>query len=405
MKASVAGLIRNYSGIFRLLCGIAAGSLYGVFFREYVGALKPVGDIFLNLLFTAVVPLVFFAIATVIADLGASRETGRLIRVMGLVFLATVLVAALLTLLTVLIFPVQSAVVALPVPVQEQTVLPAEQIVRLLTVSDFSELLSRKSMLALILFSVCTGIAARRAGEGGEAFRSFLRSGNVVMKHLLHMVMQLAPVGLGAYFAYQVATLGPQLWGTYAHTLAIAHGVSLLYYTVFFTGYALLAGGSVAVKRYWKNNITPSFTALATCSSIATMPANLEAAEKMGIPARVADFAIPLGATLHKEGSAIAAVVKVAVALALSQKSIFSWDVCAMALLIVVLVSIVEGGIPNGGYVGEMLIISVYHLPVGALPVMLILGTLLDPIATLLNATGDTVSGLLISKVMKRKSG
>ena len=396
------GFIHHYSGIFYLLCGIIAGSIVGGLFPAQILLVKPIGDVFLNLLFTAVIPLVFFTISSVIANLGASRETGRLIGVMSLVFIITVFIASFITLFALHLFPIKLDISATKLPPIQQQPATGDQVVQLLTVSDFSELLSRKSMLALIIFSVLIGAAARLAGTAGESFSAFLTSGNAVMKSLLHLIMKLAPLGLGAYFAYQVAVIGPQLFGAYAQTLAIAHGVSIFYYVVVFTGYAMLAGGARTAIKYWKNNITPSVTALATCSSIATIPANLEAAEKMGIPERVSDLVVPLGATLHKEGSAIAAVIKVAVALVLAHKSISGWDAGAIALLMALVVSVIEGGIPNGGYIGELLIISAYHLPAEALPVMMILGTLVDPIATLLNATGDTAAGLMIARILKR---
>ena len=141
--------------------------------------------------------------------------------------------------------------------------------------------------------------------------------------------------------------------------------------------------------------------AIGTCSSIAAMPANLRSAGKMGIPASIADIVIPLGVSLHKEGSAIAAVIKIAVAFALAGRTITGVDTLLLALLIAMLVSIIEGGIPNGGYVGQLLIVSAYHLPSGVLPVIMIIGTLLDPIATLLNATGDTAAAMMISRLYK----
>ncbi len=400
-KTKKKGFLHHYTGIFWLLFGIMLGSLFGLFFHEQIALIKPIGDIFLNLLFTAVIPLVFFAIASVIANLGVSREAGRLIGITSIVFIITVVIASLLTLLALYVIPVTIDTTATKMPPMEQQPGAGSQLVQLLTVADFSELLSRKSMLALIIFSVLIGISSRLAGTAGEAFRVFLTSGNAVMKNLLHLIMKLGPLGLGAYFAYQVATIGPQLFGAYAQTLAITHGVSIFYYAVVFSAYALLAGGRTAVASYWKNNITPSITALATCSSIATIPANLEAAQKMGIPEQVTDLVVPLGAALHKEGSAIAAVVKAAVALALVHKSLHGWDAGVTAILIALLVSIIEGGIPNGGYVGELLIVSAYHLPPEALPIMMIIGTLVDPIATLLNATGDTVSGLLIGRFLR----
>lgn len=400
LRTSAQRFAKNYAGIGWLLGGVTLGSLLGLFFRERILGIRPLGDIFLNLLFTAVIPLVFFAIASAIAGLSVSRETGRLMGALILVFTGTILFSIVLTILGLSVFPVTQHIPAMAsdtLPVQQGV---GDQLVHLLTAGDFVELLSRKSMLALLLFSMLIGAAARSAGTGGEAFRAFLFSGNEVMKRMLRLIMKGAPIGLGAYFACQVAVIGPQLFGVYSQPLLIAHGISLFYYIVAFTTYAWLAGGSAAARRYWKNNLAPSLTALGTCSSIASIPANLEAAGKMGIPATVGDVVIPLGASLHKEGSAIAAVVKVAVALALVHKAITGWDTIVLAGFIAMLVSIIEGGIPNGGYVGQLLIVSAYHLPPGVLPVIMIIGTLLDPIATLLNVTGETASGLLIARFM-----
>src|SRR5207237_8140079 len=115
----------------------------------------------------------------------------------------------------------------------------------------------------------------------------------------LLLIMKLAPVGLGAYFASQVGTLGPQLLGSYAKALGVCHGVCLFTYVVWFSVYAFIAGGWKAVKVYWRNNIAPSATAIGTCSSIATIPVNLMAANNMRIPPYIGNIAIPLGATLH----------------------------------------------------------------------------------------------------------
>jgi Na+/H+-dicarboxylate symporter len=104
---------------------------------------------------------------------------------------------------------------------------------------------------------------------------------------------------------------------------------------------------------------------------------------------------------LHKDGSAISAVVKIATVFAMFHKPLAGFDVIAIALGISVVCSIVEGGIPNGGYIAELLVISVYGFPPEALPAVLIIGTLVDPVATILNATGDTVVAMLITRIMK----
>jgi Na+/H+-dicarboxylate symporter len=200
-----------------------------------------------------------------------------------------------------------------------------------------------------------------------------------------------------------VAVFGPSLFGTYAHTLGIGYGVSLFYYAVFFSIYAFISGGIKGVKTYWKNNIIPSATAVGTCSSIATIPANIDAAKKMGISDVIAGITIPLGGTLHKDGSSVSSILKMAVVFAMFGKSFNSPEVIIFALGITVLVSVVEGGIPNGGYIGELLFISAYGFPPEALPPAIIIGTLIDPVATLLNATGDTVAAMLINRFAEGK--
>ena len=405
MSKKSEGFLANYNDIVWLLAGIIAGSILGLILGKDVEIIKPLGDIFLNLIFTAIIPLIFFAISSAIAGIDQTKKLGRIIVIMLLIFLFTVLVSAILTILGVWMFPIHQDIALSKIAFKQvETGSIGQQITQLLTASEFSDLLSRKSMLAFILFSFLVGFASLRSGEAGKNFRDFLHSGNEVMKSLLTLIMKLAPVGLGAYFAYQVGVFGPQLFGTYAKSLGLYYGLGLFYFIVFFSLYALLAGGIPALKIYWKNNVVPSFTALGTCSSIATIPANLEAAEKMNIPEHIRNVVIPLGAPLHKDGSSMSSIIKIAVVFAMFGKSFTGVDTILLALGITVIVSIVEGGIPNGGYIGELLVITVYGFPIEALPAVMIIGTLVDPMATLLNATGDTTAAMMVTRITEGKN-
>ena len=398
-------LFKTYSGIIWLLCGITAGSVLGLVFGKEVELIKPLGDIFLNLLFTAIIPLIFFTIASSIASLQKTEKLGKLFVVVIGVFLSTVLISAIIMIIGVLLFPIHQDIIISKIPLESMhTASPGSQITQMLTANDFYELLSRKSMLALIIFSFLIGFASLRSGEKGEGFRTFLNSGNEVMKQLLHIIMQTAPVGLGAYFAYQVGIFGPQLFGAYAKPLGLYYAVCGFYFVVFFSLYAFFAGGKNGLKLFWSNNIAPALTALGTCSSIATIPANLEAAEKMKVPAHIRNIAIPLGAPLHKDGSSMSSVIKIAVIFAMFGKDFTEPHTLLLALGITVIVSVVEGGIPNGGYIGEILAITIYGFPMEqALPAAMIVGTLVDPMATLLNANGDVVSAMLITRISEGK--
>jgi Na+/H+-dicarboxylate symporter len=398
-------LFKTYSSIIWLLCGITAGSILGLVFGKDVEVIKPLGDIFLNLLFTAIIPLIFFTIASSIASLEKSEKLGKLFVVVIGVFLSTVVISAVLMMIGVLLFPIHQDIIISIIPLESmQSVSPGSQITELLTANDFYKLLSREKMLALIIFSFLIGFASLRSGEKGASFKSFLSSGDEVMKQLLHLIMKTAPIGLGAYFAYQVGIFGPQLFGAYAKPLGLYYGVCAFYFVVFFSLYAFIAGGRNGLKVFWSNNITPALTALGTCSSIATIPANLEATEKMHVPAHIRNIAIPLGAPLHKDGSSMSSIIKIAVIFAMFGKDFTDPHTLLIALGITIIVSVVEGGIPNGGYIGEILAITIYGFPMEqALPAAMIVGTLVDPMATLLNANGDVVSAMLITRISEGK--
>jgi len=401
-KHRMKEVLKNYSGILFLLLGITVGSIIGIVAPGVADYIKPLGDIFLNLLFVSVVPLVFFAVSNSIASLEQQSKFGKIMVTMAFTFLFFILTAAVFTIFAVYLFPLSG------ISGSKEVVEAASdndswgnRIVSFFTVGEFTQLFSRQNMLALLIFAFMTGFSARKAGESGQVFRAFIASGYEVMKELLLLVMKIAPVGLGAYFAYQVATLGPQLFGFYAKPLGLYYIAGIIYFLVFFSLYAFMANGQNGVKSFWKNAIYPTLTALSTCSSFATMPANLQAAAKIGIPGQISNIVVPIGTTLHKNGSSMSSIIKIYVAFLIIGRDFFDPMNLLLALGITVFVSIVAGGIPNGGYIGEMLMISVYQLPQEAIPAVMIIGTLVDPLATVLNAVGQLVASMFVSRFVK----
>lgn len=399
-------ILRNYKNIILLLGGILIGSLLGVYAPALIPFLKPIGDIFLNLIFVAIIPLLFFAITASVANIKKNQPLGRVIFVMSAVFISTIVIVSVYTIAAVWLFPIaglEGVAGSEFGNIENDTQNWGDKIVSFLTVNEFSHLLSRQNILAFVIFSFLLGISLRNTGEKGDVFLKFIQAGNETMQELLALIMKIAPLGLGAYFAYQVHELGPQMFGLYGKPLALYYVAGALFFIVGFTFYAFVANGRRGVRKFWKNNIVPSLTAVSTCSSLATLPTNLTAAKKIGIPDSTASIVIPLGNTLYKNGSAISSIVKIYVAFAICGWNFFEFETLVIAIGITLLVSIVAGGIPNGGYIGEMLMISIYGLPDYAVPAVLIIGTLVDPLATILNATGDTVAAMLVARFSRQK--
>lgn len=391
--------LKNWRFTFILIVSVAVGSALGLVLKERAAALKPLGDILLNLLFTAVVPLIFFSLSASMAGTDNLKRTGRIAGVMLGVFILTGLISSVVMLGAVKVFdPAQGLTLELTESPHSAPASIGSRIVETLTVPDFQQLLTRRNMLALILFSILTGLAAHTAGQAGTAFRGVLQSGAAVMTRLIHLIMLYAPIGLGAYFAYLVGVFGPQLIGTYARAVAVYYPVAILYFIVGFSAYALLADGQRGLKRFWTHIPPAALTAWGTGSSLAALPANLESAERIGIPKDVRDIVLPLGATIHMDGSALAALLKIAVLFALYGRDFSGIEVYAVAIGVAILSGTVMSGIPGGGFLGELLIVTLYGFGPEALPIISMLGTFVDPPATMVNVAGDTAAAMLVAR-------
>ena len=176
-----------------------------------------------------------------------------------------------------------------------------------------------------------------------------------------------------------------------------------MYYFGFFTLYAFLSGGRKAVNIFWKNVLTPTITALATCSSAATIPINLEFTKRMGVADDLAETVIPMGANIHKDGSAIGGVMKITFLFGLFGKSMATPSSALSIIFVAFLVGAVMAAIPSGGMIGEMLILSVYNFPTELLPIIAVISVIIDAPATVLNSAGNTVSSMLISRLVEGK--
>ena len=402
MKTGV--FLRQWRFTLILIIAVAVGALTGFFLGPRAGILKPFGDIFLNLLFTAVVPLVFFSLSSAVAGSSNLRRLGRIAGLMLIIFVITSLISACLMIGAVKIFdPAKGLSMQLVSPPQQQTGGLAEQIVNTFTVPDFQNLLTRRNMLALIVFAVLTGLASQAAGEKGRPFREFLVSGSEVMGRLIRLIMLYAPVGLAAYFAYLVGVFGPQLIGTYARAVGLYYPLAILYFAIGFSCYAFLAAGTEGIRRFWTHIPPAALTAWGTGSSLAALPANLESARRIGVAEDVREMVLPLGATIHMDGSCLAAILKIAILFALFGRDFGGFEVYAKAVGVAVLTGVVMSGIPGGGFIGEMLIVTAYGFGPEALPIISMLGTFVDPPATMVNSTGDTVAAMMVSRLLEGK--
>lgn len=364
--------------------------------------LKPLGDIFLNLIFTAIIPLIFFSVSSAIARAGMLGKLGKIMGSMTLVFLFTSVVAALCSLVVVSLFPpAQGVFLQLTMPAHSTDLSFSSQLVGIFTVPTFAQLLSQDHILALIVFAVLVGLAVSSSEEQGKPFANFLQAGEHIFLRVFTLIMYYAPIGFFAYFAVLVSELGPQLMESYLRVAILYYSFAVVYFFLVFTLFAFLAGKTKGIRLFWQQIWIPMLTALATCSSAASIPANLVATKKMQVPNDIADSVIPLGAIIHKDGSVIGGVFKIAFLFGICHYDFTGASVLLTALGVSLLVGTVMGAIPSGGMLGELLILSVYGFPPSVLMVIAAISIIIDPIATMLNVTCNTVSAMLIARVVE----
>ncbi|WP_142415328.1 dicarboxylate/amino acid:cation symporter [Hathewaya massiliensis] len=407
-------IFKNYKFSIILLFSIIIGGIMGITLGPKVIVVKPLGDLFLNLMFMIIVPMVFFSVSSAIANMSNVKRLGKIMRNVFLVFAFTALLSSILALVACLFvsptkgidYKAIESVISKGAESLEKTkkLGVLEHITNTLTVGDFSELLSKKSMLQLIVFSILLGTSTTLIGDKGEPFKKFLYSGSEVMMKMVGIIMYYAPIGLGCYFANVIGELGPQILQGFLRSFILYVVLTVIYYFAFFTLYAFLAGGKNGIRVFWKNALMPSVTALATCSSAASIPVNLKATKDMGVVDDIAETVIPLGANIHKDGSVIGGVLKIIFLFGIFGRDIKGFSTILSIIVVSFLVGAVMGAIPGGGVMGEMLIISVYGFPPEALPMIVIIGTIIDAPATLLNSTGNTVCAMLVQRIVEGKS-
>lgn len=404
--------LKNYKSSLILLGAILIGGIVGVVLGPKAAMLKPFGDLFLNLLFMSLVPLVFFSVSSAIANMNTMKRLGKIMGNIVIVFLSTAFIAALIGILGAIILnPTKgldssmfTSIIGSGEIVEAEKVSFLDQIVKTLTVNDFNMLFSKSNMLQLIVFAVLFGLATAMAGEKAKGIAKFVEEGSEVIGNIIKIIMYYAPIGLGCYFASVIGELGTQILSGYVTAFLLYLGITVIYYFGFYTIYAYLAGGKEGISIFWKNAVGPTVTAVATCSSAACIPVNLVSAKNMGVPDDIAETVVPLGANIHKDGSVIGGVLKITFLMGIFGVDITNPSTLLSILVVSFLVGAVVGAIPGGGVIGEMLILSVFGFSPEMLPIITVLGTVIDAPATLLNSAGNTVCAMMVARLVEGKN-
>ena len=395
--------IKDYWFILSMLTGIIAGCIVGAIWPGAT-CLKPLGTVFINMMFCVVVPMVFCSIASAIANMGNVKRAGKVLGVTVATFMVTAAIAAVLMYILCRCIPLVKGDYPVVQGEVGVTLGVADMIINFFTKPDFAELWSRKAILPLIIAAIIFGFGVQMAG-GKETLTAKILADltNCLMK-VIKLITYYAPIGFFGFFAYLVAYYGPELIGDYGRTLIIYYVMCFAYMLISSPIYARFGGGKGAAKVMFQHLLKPAAVSFGTCSSVATIPTNMEVAEDTGISKDVSEIVLPLGATMHMDGSAMSAIIKVAFLFGMFGMD-FGTKEAILAIIVAVFSSVAMSGVPGGGGTGELVLCTIFfpdNLAV-AYTVALALGNLVDPPATMVNAAGDYVVSFIVSRYVDGK--
>lgn len=398
---------KSYRFPIILMGAIVLGCLVGLVWGEGATNIKFLGDIFINLMFCVVVPLVFVSISSAIANMQSKKRLGRILSTTLITFISTGIICAIIMIAVCRIFDplvvVNGVDVVATDPGAGKTV--NELITGFFTVNDFPALFSRSNMLPLIVAAILFGFGVSQCGGPESLVGKVLSNLSDVIMRVVQIVMYFAPVGLFSYFAYIVGTFGSSIIHGFGKVLLIYYPLCFIYLFVAFPLYARFGGGKGAAKVMFKHLLRPAVTSLGTCSSVATIPTNIEVAKETGISKDVSDIVLPLGATMHMDGTCFSGIMKIAFLFAFFGEPFTGLDTWALAIVVAVFSGVAMSGVPGGGFIGELIICSLFfpNDMAVAYPILVVIGTIIDPPATMINASGDYVVSFIVSRFVDGK--
>ena len=401
-KKSVA---KNYRFLAILLSCMVAGALVGWFAPDFGHSIAFLGTVFINMMFCIVVPMVFASIAGSVAHMESKERAGKIMGYTVGTFVVTGAIAAVIMFVLMKVFPpVLSPWADLAAEEIGEHASMTELIVNFFTSSDFVGLLSRRAMLPLIVFSILFGFAVQMTGGKDSIIGQWLSGLTDVMMKFVNIVTYYAPIAFFAIFADLVATYGSSVAEGYGRAMIVYYPLCFIYIFTAFPLFAWFGGGKGAVKMMFSHIARPAVVSLGTCSSVATIPTNIEEADETGINKDISGMVLPLGATMHMDGSCFSCVLKIAFVLGVFGEQL-SWSRLPFIVLVAVLSSVGMSGVPGGGYIGEYIICSIFF-PTQmelAFPILVAIGNLVDPPATMINSAGDYVVCYIVERFVEGK--
>ena len=395
----------------KILIGLLVGIPLGLILGPRAEAIKPIGDLFIRLIWMIVVPLVFASIFVGTASLGDIRKLGRIGAKTLSYYLITTAIAITVGLVLAGIFKpgeglnettkaqlLESyqgeAMKNLEIASKRPSII--DTLIDIVPKNPF-ESLTAGDMLQIIFFAIMFGIAVTMIPGGkGKILVDFFDAVSDGMTQLVHIVMKFAPIGVCALIAAVVGQFGAQiLLSLIKYAVIVLAGLAIHMGTIY--SLAVWAFARMNPLFFFRGMRPAQLIAFTTSSSNATLPVNIQCAEEnLGVPKDIASFVLPLGATINMDGTALyqgVAAVFIAQVYGIPLTIIDQLTIVLMATL----ASIGTAGVPSVGIITLTMVLRTVGLPLEGIALILGVDRILDMCRTIVNITGDASAAVIVA--------
>jgi proton glutamate symport protein len=412
------------TGARRVLAGLVAGLVVGWVLAAVGGGasdvansiLAPIGTLWINAVRMTVVPLVVSLLFVSVATAGGGRTIARESVVAFSVFTVLLTMAALVAWLLVpaaiddMPFT-QEAGEALRASAQSTAAAttgavkglpPFSQWVTTIVPTNVMKTAVDSAMLPLVVFVLLFASAARAIDASGRsALVSFFSTIGAAMTVVVRWVIAVAPIGVFALVVGPASRGGGSLAGALGYYVMASCFLTTLFTLLM---YPVSAIGGVPFRVFVRAAFPPQAVAFASSSSLASLPALIESARRMGIPDRVAGFSLPLAVSTFKVATPIVWVLATSFLARLYGVELTMGTLAFMCVSSIVL-SFGIPGVPNGGLLMMAAFATNFGIPPEGVGLLLAVDTIPDLFATVTNVTGDLVATTVVDRFADTSDG
>ena len=393
------GLLSINGGYLDKIIFANTGSTALQFLQEYI---KPIGDIFLNLLKFIVVPIVLLSIICGIISMSDIKKVWS-IGIKTIIFYITTTFVALI-IGTAIAYLFKNRFIVLDVSNATYQATEAKNFIKVIAdmfPSNFLSPLLNASMLQVIVIALFTGFAIILTGNKANAFANVIESADEVFIKIMDIIIHFSPIGIICLISPVVAENGPKIIGSLALVIAVAYLGYILHMAVTYST-LVCTFTKVSPLTFFKNIAPAMAMAFSSASSVGTLPINIDCTKKMGARSDIASFVLPLGATINMDGTAIyQAVCTVFIASCYGINLTFAQIVTV--IVTATIASIGTAGVPGAGVIMLAMVLQAVGLPIDGIALVLGVDRIFDMGRTVVNITGDSACALCVSSIESKK--